>query len=67
MPRWRSSGVSSSVSGLLVVAIRSVHDVGKALGASLERGGLMLAEDDLCAELFDLRTARKVVVEPGNR
>jgi len=39
-----------------VVAIRSASDIGKALGASLERGGLILGEENLCAEFFDLRT-----------
>lgn len=39
-----------------MISIRSANDIGKALGASLEAGGLLLAEADLCAEFFDLRT-----------
>jgi hypothetical protein len=38
------------------MVIHSSQDIAKALGASLERGGLILAEEDLCAEFFDLRT-----------
>ena len=38
------------------IAIRSVKDIPEALGASLRHGGLILTENDLCPEFFDLRT-----------
>jgi hypothetical protein len=36
--------------------IRSSSDISDALAASVERGGLMVTEEDLCPEFFDLRT-----------
>jgi hypothetical protein len=37
------------------VAIRSTRDIDVALIASLERGGLILSEEELCPEFFELR------------
>ena len=36
--------------------IRSANDIADALIASTDRSGLVLDEQDLCAEFFDLRT-----------
>jgi len=38
------------------IAIRCIGDVSDALGACLGSGGLILTEDDLAREFFDLRT-----------
>ena len=40
----------------LGVSIRSGNDISDVLMASLEHGGLILTETDLCSEFFDLRT-----------
>jgi hypothetical protein len=36
--------------------IHSANDISGALSESVERGGLVLDEKDMCAEFFDLRT-----------
>ena len=36
--------------------IHSANDISDALMLSVERGGLVLDEKDMCAEFFDLRT-----------
>lgn len=36
--------------------IRSVKDISAALTVSFERGGLVLSEQDLCPDFFDLRS-----------
>lgn len=38
------------------IAIRSFGDISDALGACLGSGGLILTEDDLSREFFDLRS-----------
>jgi len=38
------------------IAIRSFGDISDALGACIGCGGLILTEDDLAREFFDLRT-----------
>ena len=40
----------------LGISIKSGNDVSDMLMASLEHGGLILTEADLCPEFFDLRT-----------
>ena len=37
-------------------AIHSLADISNALSASVEAGGLVIDEKDLCADFFDLRT-----------
>jgi hypothetical protein len=39
-----------------MTTIRSLGDISGALRASLEHGGLVVSESDLCPEFFDLRT-----------
>lgn len=39
-----------------MTTIRSVKDIPDALVASVQQGGLILSEADLCPEFFDLRT-----------
>jgi hypothetical protein len=38
------------------IGIQSAKDISAALTASVERGGLVLDEKDLCPEFFDLKT-----------
>jgi hypothetical protein len=40
----------------LGISIRSMSDISKAVGATFGKDGLVLAESDLSAEFFDLRT-----------
>ncbi len=37
-------------------AIRSLSDINDALVMGIERGGVVVTEEDLCPEFFDLRT-----------
>ena len=39
-----------------MTTIRSFKDIPDALVASMEQGGLIVSEADLCSEFFDLRT-----------
>jgi len=39
-----------------MTTIRSVNDIGAALAASFQPGGLVVTEADLCPEFFNLRT-----------
>ena len=39
-----------------MTTIRSVSDISDALVASMQRGGLIVTEADLCPEFFNLRT-----------
>ena len=39
-----------------MTTIRSFNDIPDALVASVEQGGLVVTEADLCLEFFDLRT-----------
>jgi hypothetical protein len=39
-----------------VIGIRSVNDIGDALGAGMQGGGLLLDESQLGPDFFDLRT-----------
>jgi hypothetical protein len=38
------------------VTVRSLDDISNALGHSLEHGGLVVSEADLCPAFFDLRS-----------
>lgn len=39
-----------------MTTIRSIKDIPDALVASMQQGGLVVTEADLCPEFFDLRT-----------
>jgi hypothetical protein len=45
-----------AVASELGISIRSPNDISNVLLASLENGGLILTESELCPEFFDLRT-----------
>lgn len=45
-----------AVASELGIAIASGNDVADALTACMQYGGLVLAESELCAEFFDLRS-----------
>ncbi len=54
LPRVRSR--QSDPAKLRVISIHSHEDIAKAIGAGMERGGLLIGEENLGPDFFDLRT-----------